>query len=154
MEASDAEIILKWENDQANWEVSNTNEPFKLEDIIGFVSQVQDITLNKQIRLIICLNATKEPIGCIDLFEYEESKQMAGVGILIAEKNLRRNGYGAESLNVLAKYCSNELSIVHLFCNIAKDNSASIRLFEKCGFLYQKEDLLDGNTVNYYVKNA
>ena len=103
MEASDAEIILKWENDQANWEVSNTNEPFKLEDIIGFVSQVQDITLNKQIRLIICLNATKEPIGCIDLFEYEESKQMAGVGILIAEKNLRRNGYGAESLNVLAK---------------------------------------------------
>lgn len=144
----DAPLILKWENNPDNWEVSNTVKKFTEKEIEEFVNQTQDIKQNNQLRLMICLG--NESIGCIDLFEYDSTKQQAGVGILIADKVNRNKGFAEKGLNQLIKYCRNELSIVHLFCNILKDNTPSIRLFEKCGFTFVNERELEGQAVNYY----
>ena len=147
--ASDVLNIFEWENNPENWEVSNTEKQFLLQEIEEFVNQPQDINLNHQLRFIICINETNTPIGCIDLFEYELEKSV-GVGILIADKAYRNKGYATEALKLLIDYCRNELRVEHIFCNIFINNKPSIRLFESCGFTFVEERILDENEVNYY----
>lgn len=147
--ASDVLNIFEWENNPENWEVSNTEKQFSLQEIEEFVNQPQDINLNHQLRFIICINETNTPIGCIDLFEYELEKSV-GVGILIADKAYRNKGYATEALKLLIDYCRNELRVAHIFCNIFTNNKPSIRLFESCGFTFVEERILDENEVNYY----
>ncbi len=150
LQSSDAKEMLRWENNPENWEVSGTKAPFTKEEIEAFVSADSDINKNQQIRYIICLNSTNQAIGTIDLFEYDAQNKSVGVGILIADKEDRRKGYANEALTLIENYCSNELNIVTIFCNIIKDNTASIRLFEKCRFQFIEERVLFENEVNYY----
>lgn len=145
---TDVEKLFEWENNPDNWQVSDTHSAFTREQIEVFVKQPQSLNENKQQRFMVCLD--NNPIGCIDLFEYDVVIKSAGVGVLIAKKAYRNKGYAAKALNLLIDKCRNELNIVHLFCNIYKENKASIRLFEKCGFQFVDERKLEGKSVNYY----
>lgn len=145
---ADFELLYQWENNPENWGVSETKKPFSKQEIKDFVNQEQNIKKHLQQRFMICLNDI--PIGCIDLFEYNPLLNKAGVGVLIADKENRNKGYAEFALNLLINKCRNELNIVHLFCNIFKDNTASIRLFEKCKFKFACETELKGKKVNYY----
>ena len=150
LQLEDADLISKWENNPDNWEVSGTKTPFSTEEILAFVTADDDVVRNKQIRYLICLKSTKTPIGTIDLFEYDEKKKAVGVGVLIADIHQRKRGFAFEALELINNYCSNELKIVTIFCNITIDNEASIRLFEKNGFQFIEERLLFSNKVKYY----
>jgi diamine N-acetyltransferase len=150
LQSNDAEVMLKWENNPENWEVSGTTTPFTKEEIEGFVSAEHDIEKNQQIRYVICLNSNRKAVGTIDLFEYDAESHKVGVGVLIAEIEHRNKGYASEALKLIINYCRNELNVVNLFCSITKDNIASIRLFEKCDFQFVEKRMLDENEVNYY----
>ncbi len=150
MEHIDVVPILRWENNSENWGVSGTRTPFIEEDILHLVNTQQDIKINKQIRYMICLNSTQNAIGTLDLFEFNESNKIIGVGILIADVENRNKGYAQETINLIIDYCRNELELISIFCNILKDNSTSIRLFENCGFQFIEERELDEKKVNYY----
>jgi len=152
LQPTDVEHIFKWENNPENWENSGTSRSYTKEEISEFVNDKQDLEKSNQFRFIICLNLTDEPIGAIDLFEYNTQKSIVGVGILIAEKENRRRGFAKESLNLISNYCRNELNIVNLFCNIKKDNVSSICLFENNGFKFIEEKDLFKRKVNYYEK--
>lgn len=147
---ADADTLFEWENNPDNWQISDTQRPFLKSEIIEFVNQKQNLKSNLQQRFMICLN--ENAIGCIDLFEFDVEKKRAGVGVLIADKTNRNKGYAEQSIHLLIDKCRNELDIVHLFCNIFKDNMASIRLFEKCGFQFIDQRNLNNNDVNYYEK--
>ena len=150
LQETDVDFIFEWENNIDFWKVSGTTKPFTKQEISEFVAGEHNILENKQIRYVICLIENNKAIGTIDLFEYNKSKQLAGVGILIADKLYRQKGYADEALKLIANYCSNELNIVTIFCNIFKDNIHSIRLFEKNGFQLVDERILFDQPVNYY----
>ncbi|PCI94438.1 MAG: GNAT family N-acetyltransferase [Flavobacteriales bacterium] len=150
LESTDVDLILEWENNIENWEVSGTVKPFTKEEIEQFVNGNHDIYENKQIRYVICLVANNRAIGALDLFEFDSQNKTVGVGVLIAETENRRTGYASDSLNLICDYCSNELNVVTIFCNILKDNIASIRLFEKNGFQFVEERILFKKPINYY----
>jgi len=141
--------MLDWENNPDNWKVSGTKKPFTREEMEIFVNGVHDLKLNQQIRFVICLNENKKPIGTIDLFDYD-SINSAGIGILIAEETSRNQGFASDALGLISTYCRNELNLVNLFCNIQKNNTISIRFFEKNGFQFKEERNLFNNKVNYY----
>tara|TARA_B110000263_G_C14992143_1_gene366475 strand:+ start:23 stop:520 length:498 start_codon:yes stop_codon:yes gene_type:complete len=153
LQSTDVDFILDCENNSENWEVSGTTQPFTKQEITEFVDAKHDIYLNEQIRYVICINDLKTPIGTVDLFEFDEQTKSAGIGILIADKDSRRKGFAYEALNLISDYCRNELSVVNLFCNIQKNNTASIRLFEKNGFQFVEERILFEKPVNYYELN-
>ncbi len=135
LEPTDADTLYQWENNTEVWNVSNTQTPFSkfvLEQYIA--SAHQDIYTNKQLRLIITLNENNNPIGCIDLFDFEPNHQRAGIGILIADKSQRGKGLASEALTLLTDYCFVSLNLKQLYCNITKDNETSIALFCKQGF--------------------
>lgn len=134
MEPSDAELMYIWENDLESWHVSNTQAPLSLHTLKEFASSNHDLFSARQLRLIVCLNSSQQPIGSIDLFDFDPYHLRAGIGIIIAERSERKKNYATEALTLLINYCFNLLHFHQLFCNISEDNQASLRLFENQGF--------------------
>lgn len=135
LEPSDIDLLYQWENDTDNWIISHTQTPFSkfvLEQYIA--SAHEDIYSTKQLRLMIC-NADHKAVGCIDLFDFDPNHLRVGVGILISEKDDRRNGYASEALKLLMAYCFETLNLKQVYCNITTDNEPSILFFQKHGFL-------------------
>lgn len=134
LEPSDADIILKWENNPDNWSVSNTLVPFSRKLIEDYVRSAQDIYSVKQVRFMVCLIENGREIGAIDLFDFDPYHHKVGLGILIAELEDRRHGYALEAILLIKEYCFNHLNLHQVYCNILSKNKASIDLFEKSGF--------------------
>ena len=137
LEPSDLEILYKWENNIENWHLSGTLAPYSRFVIEQYLAAShQDIYYNKQLRLMIdkIHGEKNRTIGCIDLFDIDPFHRRAGVGILIADKENRKNGFGTEALLLLLNYAFKKLDFHQLFANIAADNVSSLEMFRKCGF--------------------
>jgi diamine N-acetyltransferase len=134
LEPSDADVLYNWENDSENWHVSNVITPFSKSILRQFVEGIQDIYTNKQLRLMICLNSNGEPVGSVDLFDFEPFHLRAGIGIIIAEKDQRQKGLASEALDLLTEYCFSVLLLHQLYCNIEANNLLSVELFKSRGF--------------------
>ncbi len=135
LEPSDIDYLYNWENDPAIWKVSNTLTPYSRHVLEQYILNAQaDIYAAKQLRLVICKKDSNEPIGCIDLFDFDAQHQRAGIGILIAEAKNRSNGYASMALTLLINYAFKTLHLQQLYCNITVDNTASLHLFSKHKF--------------------
>ncbi|MBI2271019.1 MAG: GNAT family N-acetyltransferase [Bacteroidetes bacterium] len=148
LEPSDIDWLYKWENDISVWQVSNTLTPYSRHVLEQYILNAQlDIYTTKQLRLIICINEPSSPlqmerrpggeakvIGCVDLFDFDPHNKRAGVGILIADKTERGNGYASAALALLTNYAFKILSLQQLYCNVSVDNKASLKLFAKHKF--------------------
>ncbi|WP_374552222.1 GNAT family N-acetyltransferase [Flavobacterium sp.] len=135
LEPEDLEFVYAIENDEAIWEVSNTQTPYSKFLIRQYLENAhQDIYEAKQLRLAICKNQTSEAIGLIDLFDFDPKNSRAGVGIIIQNDEDRNNGYGKEALELVIKFSFTQLQLHQLFANIQTENDASIKLFSTFGF--------------------
>lgn len=135
LEPEDVELLYQWENNMEIWELSNTRTPFSKYVLSEYIrNSVKDIYETKQLRLII-EGPENQAVGAIDLFDFDPYHQRAGVGILIHHENDRRKGYALDALNALAEYALNTLGLRQLYANISSENTKSINLFEKAGFV-------------------
>jgi diamine N-acetyltransferase len=132
-EPDDLELLYKWENDTALWHITNTYIPYSKNTLKQYISSIQDIYTDKQLRLMI-ENTNGEAVGMIDLFDFDAFHQRAGIGILIADTALRGQGLGSDALKVLIRYAKEMLDTKILFCNVLESNKPSLSLFSKCGF--------------------
>ncbi|XCF05532.1 GNAT family N-acetyltransferase [Tamlana crocina] len=152
LEPEDLEFVHEVENDEAVWEISNTQTPYSKFLIKQYLENAhKDIYEVKQLRLVIS-NYNKETIGLIDLFDFDFKNKRAGVGILVKSVNDRAKGYGKEALKMVVNYSFVHLGLHQLYCNISEENKASQKLFVSQGF---KEVGLkkDWNVVNGSFKN-
>ncbi|WP_107037494.1 GNAT family N-acetyltransferase [Brumimicrobium mesophilum] len=145
LEEDDVNLLLLWENDTENWRYSESEAPFSLHQLQHYVKNASHVRENRQLRLIICLNENDLSIGTIDLFKIDFKNQRSGVGILIASKENRNQGFAYEALDIISKFAAQRMGMSQLFCDIQADNTSSIALFEKCGF--QKT----GTRKNWYI---
>jgi diamine N-acetyltransferase len=135
LEPEDIEFLHAVENDEAIWEVSNTQTPYSKFLIKRYLENAQqDIYEAKQLRLAICMERDFRAIGLIDLFDFDPRNQRAGVGIIIKNTANRNQGIGSEALELLINYAFAKLNLHQLFANIDVDNAPSITLFTKFGF--------------------
>lgn len=148
VEKEDATRLLLWENNPQHWKVTGTEVPFSLHAILEYIDQAQHIRTHGQLRLMICLNETGEPIGTIDLYNADFKHSRAAVGILIDELSHRQQGYAVEALEIVENYVRQILGFHNLYCSVHGDNEASKALFDKAGFErigVRKDWFLDGN---------
>lgn len=133
LEPEDIDFLLAMENDPSHWRVSGTMVPFSRKILGDYIASAQDLYTHKQVRFVI---ESKEGqlLGLIDLFDYDPLHLRAGVGILIAPEK-RRNGYAEEALELMIKYASEVLQLKNIHCQINRENAASVKLFEKSGFV-------------------
>ena len=135
LEPEDLEFIYRIENDEAFWEISNTQTPYSHYLVAQYLKNAhQDIFEAKQLRLAICSHGSTVPLGLIDLFEYDPKNNRAGVGIMITEAGNRNSGIGSDALATLIKYAFRHLNLHQLYANVDSDNAASIGLFSKFAF--------------------
>lgn len=137
VEPADVETILSFENDPDIWMVSNTITPYSRFEIEEYVLNARrDIFATRQLRLMIDPVSDRmqyNPIGTIDLFDFEPIHLRAGIGIMIAAAS-RNQGFAREAMNLLLPYCRDVLLLHQVYANIAATNTVSIRLFESLGF--------------------
>lgn len=135
LEPEDLSFLIKVENDESVWEVSNTITPYSKFLLQQYLDNAhRDIYEVKQLRLVICEKNSKEGIGFIDLFNFDPKHLRVGLGIIIFSEKHRGNGYASEALRLTVKYAFTHLSVHQVFANITEDNTKSISLFENIGF--------------------
>jgi diamine N-acetyltransferase len=160
MEPYDLNNLYMWENDQDNWFVSQTRAPYSKHILSQFIEEShKDIYELRQMRLMITLKNGPDneylTVGAIDLFDFDPFHRRAGIGILVARKEIRRQGIASEALELLKDYSFKVLGLHQLYCNVAKGNEASCNLFIKSGFEItgEKKDWLreNGTWTNEYL---
>jgi diamine N-acetyltransferase len=134
LEPSDLEFLFQIENNEDFWAVSNTQKPFSKFVLKQYLDNAhQDIFNAKQLRLVIVDKSNDNPIGMIDLFDFEPKHKRAGIGILIEPKS-ENKGFASEALNLIVDYTFTHLDLHQVYANITEDNSKSIQLFENARF--------------------
>ena len=133
-EPEDLDMLYSWENDVALWELGSTLSPFSRFSLKQYISEAgNNLYEHKQLRLIIELKHTAAIVGTIDLYDFDPHHRRAGVGILIDAAH-QRKGYAKEALNLLLDYAFSFIKIHQLYAFIPVTNTASLHLFEQCGF--------------------
>ena len=137
VEPEDLTLLYLWENDRTVWHVSNTLVPFSRYQLKRYIeSEPSNIHANQQLRMMIDYrdpDGSVRTVGSIDLFDFDPINQRAGLGILIASVDDHRQGFAYEAILQMIDYCRKVLFLHQLYCNIAENNTASIKLFGKAG---------------------
>ncbi|MBL4605008.1 MAG: GNAT family N-acetyltransferase [Flavobacteriaceae bacterium] len=134
LEPEDLSFLFRTENDTTFWEVSHTQTPFSKFLLKQYLENAHlDIYEAKQLRLIIEEEETKQPVGMIDLFDFNPQHKRAGIGIVI-DKKFQKLGYASEAMSLFITYCFTQLNLHQLYATITPDNKDSISLFERHNF--------------------
>ena len=133
-EPEDLDLLYKWENDSSLWKFGSTLSPISRFTLKEYIANSHlDIFEARQLRLIITLKANGQPIGAIDLFDFDPFHRRAAVGILI-DCSFQRQGLAVEALELIKTYCFNFLHLHQIYAHVPAANLPSLRLFSKCGF--------------------
>lgn len=132
VEPDDLEFLYSLENEIENWLVSQTFTPFSRQTLGEYVTSIHDISIQKQLRLIITQDGKN--VGAVDLFEYDPINARAGVGVLVVSDK-RGQGIAKTALELTRKYAFDVLHLTQLWCNISSNNDVSQKLFEYQGYV-------------------
>lgn len=134
LEPEDLAFLFNIENNEIFWEVSHTQTPFSKFLLKQYLENAHlDIYEAKQLRLIIEVNKNQQPIGMIDLFDFNPQHKRAGIGILI-HPDFQNKGFASEALSIIIQYSFTYLNLHQLYANITSDNINSLNLFAKNNF--------------------
>lgn len=134
IEPEDLDILYKWENDASLWALGSTMSPISRFTLKNYIEESHlNIFEAKQLRLIITLKHSQEPVGAVDLYDVDVFHQRAAIGILI-DNQFQGQGIGMEALQLLREYCFDFLHMHQLYAYIPSTNIPSIRLFSNSGF--------------------
>ncbi len=150
VQEEDINLVLAWENNQEFWQYSATTGPFSKEEVLVFINECNNLIEHTQCRYII-LSDQQEALGALDLFEYDEKNKTAGIGILIAEQQDRRQGYAQSAIKNCLSQPETKRNIRMLWCLVHTDNLASQKLFESCGFVVNGKKLYRGKEALRYI---
>ncbi len=136
LEPEDVEYLYVWENNPKIWNVSSTLAPFSRHALYEYIadSLTRDVFEAHQLRLVIVENSTSMPVGLIDLYDVAVPDMRASVGISINEEGSRQQGYATCALNMIIRHSFDVLGLHQLHARVGVGNTASRRLFSKCGF--------------------
>lgn len=134
-EFDDIPVIYRWENDPEIQIFSLVRTPVSIYAIEQYIlSSDQDPFVAKQVRFMAETIENPVPVGHIDLYDIDARHRRAGIGIL-TDKAHRSSGYATEMLALITGWCKTELELHQLWCKISADNTKSLELFLRAGFV-------------------
>ena len=135
LEPTDLDVLYQWENDVELWQYGSSITPFSRKQLWDYIETYDgDIYRSRQLRLMVVECSSRQPIGTIDLFDYDPIHGRAQVGVLI-DKTHRGKGYGARTVALLGNYCSRYVFMNQLVAIVANDNEDSLNMFYQVGFI-------------------
>lgn len=144
--AADVDLLYRWTNDELVRKHSFSS------DIIPYESHCEwyQKKINDENSLFFIVEENKSPAGLVR-FDIDNGSATIGVSI---DKNFRGKGLGNKiiSLGVHTYFSENDFPIL---AAIKNENIASIKSFEKAGFSFFKNDVINGveSVVYQLIKN-
>ena len=134
LEATDLDVLYKWENDTALWTASNIMAPSPKSYLWQYLQNYDsDIYNTRQLRLMITLTETGEPIGTIDLTNFDPLNNRAELGVLI-DRAHEGKGYASEALKLTIGYVRDYIGLFQLYALVPVENTICTSLLKKHGF--------------------
>lgn len=138
----DTDHIVQWRNSEIVRPYFIYQEPFTREGHLKWLETMIDT--KKGYQFIACDKKTNQPVGCTYLRDFDKKHNKIEIGIFLGEKEWMGRGLGSEMINLTVQFGFEELHIHKVFSRIFADNIASMKSFEKCGFIreaYFKEEV-------------
>lgn len=133
LELDDYKISIAWRKDDDITDTTGGNKIFVSSE--NEKQWVQGMILNKEkIVLAICLKSNDKYIGNVSMFDIDLLNKSCSVAIMIGAKEEWNKGYASEALKLMLKYAFEEKGMERVSATILKNNIASIKLHEKCGY--------------------
>lgn len=148
LEPEDLEFLYLNENSPESWQWGGQKNIFSKHDLVKFIeSSHKDITITGQKKFVIALKNDDTRIGTVDLYEYDAVNRNVSLGLIFYDVVQRGNGYGFEVVELMKKFCFEQLAVHQIYCEVQISNNISVALFEKCGFVLcgEKKDWIQNN---------
>lgn len=134
LEVTDLDVLYKWENDSWLWTVSNIISPSPKSYLWQYLQNYDsDIYTTRQLRLMITLTESGEPVGTVDLTNFDPFNNRAEFGIMIDQTH-EGKGLGDAALKLTIGYVRDYLGLFQIYALVPVNNSVCISLLKKHGF--------------------
>jgi RimJ/RimL family protein N-acetyltransferase len=134
VEESDLPLLHQWANDEVLWaNLGGWRFPSSLDSAQAWFAGLKSDPLNQ--RFVI--ETIDEPlvIGTANLVDLDWKNRHAEHGMLLGSPDLRRKGYGRDTVMAVMRYAFDELGLERLHTDIIAYNEASLRLYvDACGW--------------------
>lgn len=132
MNPEDTDRIVAWRNQKDIRESSFSQNPFTREGHLNWVREMVDT--GKVVQMVICLEESDEPIGCVYLRNIDRQNRKAEYGIYIGEGSFRGKGIGTSAARLMLRYGFSELCLHRIYLLAYADNLQAVKSYEKAGF--------------------
>lgn len=138
----DAQLLLQMMNDpDTERMLGGASFPVSLSAQQSWIQR--QIGNNEVLRCIIAERSREDVgLGTVILTDIDQKNGSAQVHIKLGVENCRGKGYGTDALRTIVKYAFEQMRLHCIYANVLEYNTASQKLFEKCGF--HKDGLLRG----------
>lgn len=132
-ERSDAQKNHEFVNDfdTVRGMASNILFPCSLDDEQRFIDQQSSYTRGEYQFAVETLDGTL--VGRCGILRVDWKNSLAELGIMIGKEN-RGMGYGTDAMDVLCRFCFQEMNLRKLKLSVIAFNAAALKCYEKCGF--------------------
>lgn len=137
--AEDCRLLWEWVNDPVVRAFSFSARPIAWDEHVAWF---RDRRSDPNCYMCLVLDNEGVPVGQVRLDVVDGRR--AEVHINIAP-GCRRRGYGAEALRVVCRRFREVRDVSEVVADIKPDNTASIRAFEKAGFVSQGRTQVRGH---------
>lgn len=138
----DAEYMLEWMHDPDIQKSFRKNMmDMRLEDVIQFCRQAvipDDITDGQSVHYAIVDDVDDEYLGTISLKDIDMKNRTAEYAISTRKKAHGR-GVARTATGIVLKKAFYDYKLNRVYLNVLSDNIAAIKLYERCGFVFEGE---------------
>lgn len=137
LKEKDAAGMLEWMHDpefQKNFQIDMINR--RMEDIIEFINQSQTDRIEGQSIHYAIVDEEDEYLGTISLKDIDLLARKAEYAISL-RKMAQGKGIATEATRELLRIAFDKLGLERVYLNVLSENINAIRLYEKCGFVYE-----------------
>lgn len=137
LKEKDATGMLEWMHDpefQKNFQIDMINR--RMEDIIEFINQSQTDRIEGQSIHYAIVDEEDEYLGTISLKDIDLLARKAEYAISL-RKMAQGKGIATEATRELLRIAFDKLGLERVYLNVLSENINAIRLYEKCGFVYE-----------------
>ena len=135
LEATDLDMLYRWENDVRLWTLSNIMTPSPKSFLWQYLQNYDsDIFNTRQLRLMITLTKSGEPVGTVDLTNFDPFNNRAEFGIMI-DRAHEGKGLGDAALRLTIDYVRDYLGLSQIYALVPVSNTVCIAMLKRRGFV-------------------
>tara|TARA_B100000686_G_C16287573_1_gene711987 strand:+ start:92 stop:646 length:555 start_codon:yes stop_codon:yes gene_type:complete len=132
---NDLTLYMSWMNDKSITKYLETG--FFPSDKAGLIDYIGNCNNLQNLFLGIFVKENQSYIGNIRLHNINFVSRRGDIGILIGDSNIHGKGYGLEAIQLIVDYAFQYLNLNKVCAGANIENPASIRIFEKAGFVVE-----------------